>query len=1156
MFRNGLFGDECRISLVVRSKRRTRFGRRRYPLWLEQLEVRLTPSGTIQTIAGNGIAGYSGDGGSATAAELNGPGAVAVDHLTGNVYIADFEGNVVREVIKATGDIITFAGTGTLGFGGDGGPATNAELAEPAAVAVDQNGNVYIADTFNDRVREVSATTGDITTIAGTGAAGSSGDGGLATAAELDLPTGVAVDTNGNVYISDLINNVVREVIKATGDIIAYAGSGTAGYSGDGGSATAAKLTHPEQLALDTKNNLYIADTGNNVVREVIEATGEIITYAGTGTAGTSGDGGLATAAELSGPYGVAVDPSGNVYIATNKGNVVREVDATTKDISTIAGTGTAGFSGDGGPATAAELNDPLGLAVDNNGNLVIADGLNSRVRLVSFQNSDTWSGGGTTSNWTDKNNWVGKTVPTPGETLIFPSGAANFNSVDDIPNLAIDALQIGATYNLTDLNGDALDLDGNLTVTGGDTTYDIPTDLDAQPVSMAAQSVGALAAAAPAVVRTITVDQNAQLTLRSDLDGLGGLVKAGPGKLIIVNATTYTGSTTLSAGTLTIENAGALSQGTLIVNPTAGTSVTIDPNGMTLALKNPLVLQMGVGGKLTVAAGNLQFSGGTTLLSSGEIDPAAESTVILAGSIQNDASAPPGTALTLGGQGNGATELAGTLNTALVVNGFVDLAKTFNGTGAITVQGGQLGSSGIGTYSGQITLNAGTISALANNAFGSGPLKVQVAKGATGTLATAVSLAPITLGNSLTMSGGTLVVKGNATTTINQPVTMSAASEIDPQAGVTLALTGNVTGTGLLTLGGSGTVNLGGKLGAPVSVSAGDTVQLLPAFSGTGNVTVNGGTLKAGGIADYTGKIILTAGTIDVNAEKLAFGGFGAALAVDLPAGKTGKLVVSPAGATLGNNLTLDGAGKLNIVGNVSFTGTVTLPQNNGEIDPATGTNVTLSGELIGNLTVGGAGAVLLGGKFNVGFVTVVAPGTVKLLGTLNGAGGVNVNGGTLSSATSNKLKGDVAAFAGKVELGATNALGMGLLFFGKTGNTVSLVLTSAVTLTNADINLEGGIINVTGTLIVSNSVGLASSTAFNPQSKANVTLKESLDGANTLTVGGQGNLALGGTLGGTGGRTTVNVVPSATVTELHGFVISKGSSVNAKGGKVIKQP
>jgi secreted PhoX family phosphatase len=345
------------------------------------------PSPVISTVAGTGIPGYSGDGGAAANAELNYPLGVAVD-TSGHLFIADSDNGRIREV-GAGGMITTVAGNGRYGYSGDGGPATKAELSGPSGVAVDASGNLFIADASNYRIREVG-TNGMITTVAGNGTQGYSGDGGAATGAELSNPNSVAVDASGNLFIADQARNVIREV-GTNGIITTVAGYGymipisgnPEGYSGDGGAATNARLFSPWGVTLDASGNLFIADVGNGRIREV-RTDGIITTVAGNGTQGYSGDGGPATSAQLGYPSSVAVDASGNLFIADSGNAVIREV-GTNGIITTVAGNGNSGYSGDGGAATEAELAEPLGLAVDAFGNLFIADHNNSRIRKVVF---------------------------------------------------------------------------------------------------------------------------------------------------------------------------------------------------------------------------------------------------------------------------------------------------------------------------------------------------------------------------------------------------------------------------------------------------------------------------------------------------------------------------------------------------------------------------------------------------------------------------------------------------------------------------------------------------------------------------------------------------------------------------------------------------
>jgi uncharacterized protein (TIGR03437 family) len=352
---------------------------------------KISVNGTITTVAGNGTVGSSGDGGPATSAQFSEIQSLAADGA-GNFYVTDASAtNRVRR-ISASGILTTVAGNGTAGFSGDGGPATSAALNIPLRVATDTAGNLYIADTGNNRIRKVS-TDGIITTVAGNGVTGSTGDGGPATSASLFGPWSVAVDGAGGIYIGAQ-NNRVRKVSTA-GIITTVAGNGTYGISGDGGQAIAAALTDNRQIAADRAGNLYIADSDSNRIRKVTPA-GMMTTIAGNGIASFSGDGGPAPFAQLGFAISVAADAAGNLYIADSVNRRVRKVSIY-GTITTIAGNGTSGFSGDGGPAHNAQFQLLSGLAVDAAGNLYIGDSGNARVRKVSTSGIvTTFAGGGT----------------------------------------------------------------------------------------------------------------------------------------------------------------------------------------------------------------------------------------------------------------------------------------------------------------------------------------------------------------------------------------------------------------------------------------------------------------------------------------------------------------------------------------------------------------------------------------------------------------------------------------------------------------------------------------------------------------------------------------------------------------------------------------
>ncbi|TAJ07508.1 MAG: hypothetical protein EPO61_12890 [Nitrospirae bacterium] len=391
-------------------------------------------SGTIGTVAGTGEPGHAGDGGAATLACLNEPKSLAV--AKGCLYIADSENHVIRKVDLASGLISTVAGcpagitpvpvdtvaadesfdddplggpsqampekfaqlgdlSGTVRFvvgtapktgrfEGDGGPATKATLNFPSAVALDRQGNLYIADTMNHRVRRVDAVTGIITTVAGTGQHRCSGDGGLAAAAALNEPSALVVDDQGNLFIADQSNNRVRRVDVQTGVITTIAGTGQAAYTGDGGPATDSGLAGPSGLALGPDGMLYVADTFNGRIRMVDLSTGLIATVAGDGGEYRYQGHPQEFSTSLSRPYGIALDGEGHILVTDSDSHLIRRWDRRKKIITLVAGNGLARFHGDGGPPQESSLNYPFGVAVDETGNVYIADTFNHRIRMIA----------------------------------------------------------------------------------------------------------------------------------------------------------------------------------------------------------------------------------------------------------------------------------------------------------------------------------------------------------------------------------------------------------------------------------------------------------------------------------------------------------------------------------------------------------------------------------------------------------------------------------------------------------------------------------------------------------------------------------------------------------------------------------------------------
>jgi uncharacterized protein (TIGR03437 family) len=480
--------------------------------------IRKVSNGLITTVAGNRTQGFGGDNGPATNAELHDPGGVAVDSA-GNVYIADTQNNRIREV--SNGIIATVAGAGLcstfMRFGqtgngdngpatsaqlcgpegvatdsagnfyiadgwnlirevsggiitavagggtslGDNGPATSALLGSPSGIAFDSSGNLYIADGSNERIRKVSG--GIITTVAGNGT-GFGGDNGLATSAQLDLPSGVAVDSTGSLYIGDARNGRVRKV--SNGVIATVAGNGTPGFSGDDGPATAAQLNgFTYGLAVDSAGNLYIADAYNCRVRKV--SNGLVSTIAGNGICGFSGDNGPATSSQVNVPSDVAVDSAGNIYIADMDNNRIRKISNSV--ITTVAGSVTGGFAGDGGDATNAELSFPGGVAVDSAGNLYIADTNNGRIRRVSGGVITTVAGNGS--------GYSGDNGPATSAGLSYPSSIA----VDSAGSLYI----AGDPYRIRKVSGGVITTVAGAGATVADGVPPASATLDASSIAI-----------------------------------------------------------------------------------------------------------------------------------------------------------------------------------------------------------------------------------------------------------------------------------------------------------------------------------------------------------------------------------------------------------------------------------------------------------------------------------------------------------------------------------------------------------------------------------------------------------------------------------------------------------------------------------------------
>lgn len=507
-------GDTCSATVVFAPQRP---GRRWGAVLLESDDGRLLASvlfsgfatgglpvlqpGRIDTVAGTTTWVYQGDNVLATGAPIFLPMGVAVDPA-GNLYLADSYNYRIRRVDAQTGLISTVAGTGSPGYSGDGGPAAAAMITNPAGLLLDGAGDLLFADTNNNAVRRIDKVTGDISTVAGTpGVQGYAGDGGAATAARLSLPEGIAFDVRGDLLIADTGNNVVRKVDAATGEISTLAGTGIAGYNGDGQLPTAAELNAPWSVAVTSNGSVMIADFANNRVREIDAVTGNIETAAGNGTASFSGDGDAATSAGLSSPTGLALDPAGNLYIADSENNRVREVNTTTGVIQTIAGTDSQSFSGDSGPSTSASLHGPYALFFDSDGNLFVADMFNNRVRRISA--------GALSLEYPTMR--VGKISTPQPEGLI--------NDGNDTLNLQLPTLDNAALDTTTTTCASALDIDDTCifgvefapTITGSSVQGSVTVGSDAESPAPVISLSGEVLSVNPTTV-TLTSSQNPSL--------------------------------------------------------------------------------------------------------------------------------------------------------------------------------------------------------------------------------------------------------------------------------------------------------------------------------------------------------------------------------------------------------------------------------------------------------------------------------------------------------------------------------------------------------------------------------------------------------------------------------------------------------------------
>ena len=817
------------------------------------------PTAIISTVAGSGVSGanYSSYtpppavGGPATSVALGNVQGVVSDGA-GNLYFTDTYFGVVWELTSKTGYLSVVAGGGTSGNIGDGGPATSAWLGTPSAIAFDAAGNLYIADSKNNLIRKVTTSTGLITTVAGmyslNGTTGPLGDGGPATAAHLYAPSGLAFDHAGNLYILDTNHHAVRMVSATTGIITTVAGNETPGFSGDGGLATSAQLLYPNALALDSAGSLYIATPSNPRIRKVAAGTGIITTVAGDGDGGYSGDGGLATAAEIN-PTGIAFDTSNNLYFSSLR--VVRKIDAGTGIISTVVGNGYYGFRGDGGSATVAELSGLAGIGFDPFGNLYIADSGNYRIREV--------------------------TVPGPAATPVFSLAAGAYMGARQVS--ITDSVKGATIYYTTDgstpTTGSSV-YSGAITVSATETLQAIAvvTGYTESAVASAAYTINPPATpvitwATPAAITYGTALSTTQLNASASV--AGSFVYT-PSAGMVLTAGSQTLSVTFTP-TDNVDFTTAVSNVTLTVSK-AAPSVGVTLSSSSISTAQPLTVKVTVSG-----TGGAATPTGTIALVAGSYS--SQQTLVAGVATFNLAAAtlPVGsytlTATYSADSASSANYTAASQNASLAVTlalgtqtatvtatpAQASITNLQSDTVTVSVAGG----SGQATPTGTVTLASGSYSAQQTLASGSTAFTI-----AAGTLGSGAN----TLTASYSGDASYAATSGTTSVTVAPAVIgLQASTPINPGS--------NSTSTAIISAGStySGTLNLTCALtGSPSGAVSLPTCGLNPA-----SVTVASGGNANTAFTVYTTAVSTSALTRPAGTNLWKLGGGGAALAAFL---------------------------------------------------------------------------------------------------------------------------------------------------------------------------------------------------------------------------------------------------------------------------------
>ncbi|OJJ23432.1 hypothetical protein BKI52_03465 [marine bacterium AO1-C] len=1099
-------------------------------------------TGIITTVAGNGSSGHTGDGGSATSASVDIPTGVAVD-AAGNIYIK--EELYIRKVDATTGNISTLTGNGNNGyavaFTGDGGPANQAQFYQQIGVATDAAGNVYVADTYNHRVRKIDAATGNISTIAGNGTANSSGDGGQAVSAQINGPYGVATDAAGNIYIAEGFGHRVRK-INTSGVITTIAGTGSAGYSGDGGSATSATLSTPQDMVIDATGNLYILDYSNRRIRKV-STSGTITTIVGTGVSGYSGDGGQASTAQITIPTGLAIDGSNNLYFTDVNNHRVRKINLNTGIISTVAGTGVSGYSGDGGPATSAQISSPGGIAVDAAGNIYFGD-----FSLAGVRKIDATTGNISTIAGKGIRGYSGDGGLGTSATFDYIRGMA----VDASGNIYVSDFHASTVRKLTPASEINLKQSTTSIASGGSqvfgtTTFNTPktisftienTGIGAMNISEVSIS-GGFSITNGLPLTNIAAGSNASITVAMDVSSVGAKTGTLTIKSNDPDEATYTVSLsgtvnkadqTITFGALSAKTFGDANFNLNATGGASGNAITYTSSNTSVATISGNTVTIVGAGNTTITAsqtGNTNYNAATNVDQSLTVNKADQSITFGALSAKTFGDANFNLNATGGASGNTVTYTSSNTSVATISGNTV----TIVGVGNTTITASQTGNTNYNVAPNvdqSLTVNKAdqtiTFGALSAKTFGDGDFNLNATGGASGSAITYTSSNT----SVATISGNTVTIVGAGNTTITASQTgntnYNAATDVDQSLTVNKAdqrITFDLSSDAIKTVGGPD-FNLtatGGSSGNTVTFTSsntsvatisGNTVTIV----GVGNTTITAsqaGNTNYNAATDVTQQLTITNKTtqtinfsLGANATK-TFGDAGFSLSAS--GGASGNAITYTSSNTSvatisGSTVTIVGAG----------TSTITANQaGNATYADAVPVNQTL--------TVNKANQNI---SFNLGGDASKVVGDANF--TLNATGGASGNAiaytssntavatisGTTVTITGAGTTVITASQTGNTNYNAATDVTQTLTVTNKTAQTISFDLGTNATKTYGDASFD---LNATGG-------GSGNKVTFTSSNTSVATIS-----GNTVTIVGAGTATITATQAGT--ATYANATP-----------------------------